>query len=145
MIDNMEQDTAPGDHEVYASQGRNGYWFSSADSYGLGTSVSPVTGTGFAMTSPGYNSSYCAAVSGTIGTPSGGNYPFAGLGCNFTYPTGGYSISVSYTGVAFVINATFTGACLTPPVHFKIGDATTDPSEDYTGFSGPCLPGSVPP
>ena len=35
--------------------------------------------------------------------------------------------------MAFVINATFTGACLTPPVHFKIGDATTDPSEDYNG------------
>jgi hypothetical protein len=55
------------------------------------------------------------------------------MGCFFTYPKGSYSIPASYTGVAFELKATFTGTCLTPPVHFKLADATTDPSGDANG------------
>ncbi len=78
-------------------------------------------------------------MTGTVAQIVNGNYPFAGMGADFT-ATGTYDITENVpgaTGVVFNLKAVFTGAGLgiSPPVRFMITDAATTQSDDGNGVN----------
>ena len=116
MIDDFED----GNTLVLPYQGRNGSW------YDYATSSSTISPSPFVVSSPGYNSNYCASVSGTTDSTSGHN---SVLTANFLSGSTPYSIPVSYSGIAFMIKGSVSGSSA---LWFEVADSTTNtPAAKY--------------
>lgn len=116
LIDDMED----GDNQVGKHGGRNGYWYTFADTHG--TTISPPAHSKFIMSHGGaHDSKYAARAMGKIS--SQGDPLYGGLGFSFTDPKGPYDAS-NYTGISFWAK-TSTNSVKT--VRLKVPDVNTDP------------------
>ncbi len=141
VISDMECDCP----SLYTQNGINGFFFTTTDL--IGTSISPVVGSYFLPSNPGYNSNYCARITGTVSMPTTAitpgatactiiSYPFASLEANFV-TNGTYNISSSIsgaTGIRFDLKAAITGSCIPPPIRFMITDSVTSVTQDANGY-----------
>ncbi len=136
LIDDLED----GDTSIIPIANRSGNWFANCDS--LGTSVDGATsGTTILVRSPGYQSSYCAAITGTLAMASGSTTPWAQM----VLSLGSYNINANMpgsTGVAFDIKTVISGSCFQPRVRFQISDNTTNSSSDFNGVNMNLTPGN---
>ncbi len=132
---------------LYPQNGINGFFSTSNDT--IGSTVWPPAGSYFVMSSPGYNSSYCARITGTVAAPGAAqtctnsfgpvityNNPFASMEANFV-TQGSYNIPSSITGIAFNMKASFTNTCITPVVRFMVYDTITTATNDANGVNLP--------
>lgn len=137
----MIDDFADGNNQVIAyngspfdagtSSGRNGFWFVSADNFGVGTTQCPngtVNGTVLFPDGPGYGGSqdFAAHMSGVMGsdcsTRGYSNCVYALMGCNFLQPAGPVNGS-TFTGIQFYAKWGVTSN--SPGIWVKVPQSTT--------------------
>lgn len=116
----LVDDCEDGDNQIGKRGGRNGYWYTFADSHG--TTITPPAHSKFMMSHGGaHDSKFAARAMGKIS--SQGDPLYAGLGFSFTDPKGPYDAS-NYTGISFYAKA---GTNSAKAVRLKVPDVNTDP------------------
>lgn len=151
---NMIDDFADGNNQVIvnngsafdagSASGRNGFWFVSADNFGVGTTQCPngsVNGTVVFPDGPGYGGTqdFAAHMFGVMGTDcstrSYSNCVYALMGCNFLQPSGPVNCS-SFTGIQFY--AKWGGSSNTPGIWVKVPQSTTAGTSEGGTCSSNC-------
>ena len=113
LIDDLED----GDNQVVKKEGREGYWFTFADTFG--STISPKGEFKLAEGGPDA-SKHAAHMTGHIST--NGPFPYVGMGFSFLNPKGSYDAS-KYKGVSFWAKGP-------GKVRLEVLDANTQPEGD---------------